>query len=68
MGTYAESSFGALAALGYAASQKSLQQIPAENSFFLKLQKDCIEPLTIDSGQVKLPSSPGLGAEPSQLF
>jgi L-Ala-D/L-Glu epimerase len=64
VGINAETGLGSLMSLHFHAAHRHLQQVPAENSFFLLLKEDILaEPLRVVDGKVTLPSGPGLGAE-----
>ncbi len=64
VGVSAESGLGSLIALHFRGAHRRLDDIPAENSFFLKLETDVLsEPLRVVDGRVKLPHTPGLGVD-----
>jgi L-alanine-DL-glutamate epimerase-like enolase superfamily enzyme len=64
VGVSAESGLGSLLGLHFRGAHRHLDSIPAENSFFLKLDTDVLrEPLRVIDGRVKLPQAPGLGID-----
>jgi L-alanine-DL-glutamate epimerase-like enolase superfamily enzyme len=64
IGVSAESGLGSLIGLHYRGAHRHLDSIPAENSFFLKLEIDLLcEPLRVIDGHVRLPQAPGLGID-----
>ena len=64
VGVSAESGLGSLIGLHFRGARRHLDPIPAENSFFLKLEVDVLrEPLRVIDGRVKLPQAPGVGVD-----
>jgi len=67
VGVSAESGLGSLIGLHFHGAHRNLQSIPAENSFYLKLETDVLaEPPRLVDGRVKLPQTPGLGIDLDQ--
>ena len=67
VGVSAESGLGSLISLHFRGARRHLDTVPAENSFFLKLETDVLcEPLRVVDGRVKLPHTPGIGIDLDQ--
>jgi L-alanine-DL-glutamate epimerase-like enolase superfamily enzyme len=67
VGVSAESGLGSLISLHFRGAHQNLDSIPAENSFFLKLETDVLrERLSVIDGRVKLACAPGLGIDLDQ--
>jgi L-alanine-DL-glutamate epimerase-like enolase superfamily enzyme len=64
VGVSAESGLGSLIGLHFRGAHRHLDSMPAENSFFLKLETDVLrEPPRLIDGRIKLPHSPGIGID-----
>ncbi len=64
VGVSAESGLGSLISLHFRGAHRHLDSIPAENSFFLKLETDVLhEPPRLIDGRITLPDAPGIGID-----